>query len=109
MGTILNTPAFRNTEIFPRGRLKIEIYTDACEKSPFEKETINCDSGIGIGGILAISGKVVEFHTLEVNERIPPRLKGLKPPHRLISFFELLSTYIGLRLRTPNRQENNDL
>ena len=55
------------------------------------------------GGVLVIAGNIVEFFSLEVNERIPHWLKGLKSPRRLISFFELLGTYIGIRLCAPNR------
>merc|ERR1712112_458030 len=52
---------------------------------------------------------VVEFFSLEVNKRTPPWLDGLKAPRRIINFFELLSTYIGLRLWPPNRVKNTDL
>ena len=34
-----------------RNQLKIEIYTDECATSPFEKADIAWDTGIGIGGI----------------------------------------------------------
>ena len=57
----LTHPRFITPKSFLGNRLKIEIYTDACAKSPFEKETINWASGAGIGGILVIRGKVVEF------------------------------------------------
>ena len=72
----LKSPRFLTPETFLRNRLKVKIYTDACAKSPFESESINWDYGIGIGGILAINGNIVEFSSLEVNERIPPWLKG---------------------------------
>ena len=105
----LNYPRFIAPKSFLWNRLKIEIYTGAFAESPFGKETISWASGVGIGGILAINGKVVEFSSLEVNAKILPWLNGLKSARRLISFFELLSTYIGLRLWTPNRLENNDI
>ena len=57
----LTHPRFTTPKSFLGNRLKVEIYTDTCAKSTFEKETINWASGIGIGGILAISGKLVEF------------------------------------------------
>ena len=80
----------------------MEIYTDACAKSPYEKDKINWSSQIGIGGILLVNGEIKEFFPLEVNERVFPRLKGLKQPHRAINFFELLATYIGPRLWPPS-------
>ena len=52
--------------------------------------------------MLVVSGKVVEFSSLEVNEQIAHWLKGAKPPRRIISFFELLGRYIGVRLWAPN-------
>ena len=52
---------------------------------------------------------VVEFFALEVGEKPHPWLKGLKSPQRLISCFELLGTYVGIRLSTPGRLGNNDL
>ena len=39
----------------------------------------------------------------------PPWITGLDSPHRLISFFELLGAYIGVRLWTPSLLCNNDL
>ena len=62
---------FITPESFLGDRLKIEISTDACASSPFESESINWASGIGIGGILVINGEVVEFFSLEVNTKIP--------------------------------------
>ena len=41
--------------------------------------------------------------------KIAPMLKRLNSPRRLISFFELLGAYIGVRLWTPGRQGNKDL
>ena len=66
-------------------------------------------SGVGIGGIPIINGTIVEFSSLEVGERIPHRLKGLQSPHRPISFFELLGTYVGIMLGAPSLLGNNDL
>ena len=99
----LKYPRFITPKSFLGNRINLEIYTDACAKSPFEKEDICWDSGIGIGGILIINGKAVEFFSLEVNKRTFPWLEGLKGPHGMINFFELLSTYIGLRLWHPSR------
>ena len=99
----LKYPRFITPKSFLGNRINLEIYTDARAKSPFEKEGVNWGSGIGIGGILVINGKVVEFSPLEVNKRIPPRLDGLKAPRGIINFFDLLSTYIGLRLWPPSR------
>ena len=87
----------------------MEIPTDACAKSPYEKGEINWSSDIGIGGILLVNGEIKEFSPLEVNERVSPWLKGLTQPRRMINFFELLATYIGLRLWSPKRLENKDL
>ena len=56
----LKTPRFLTQRSFLGNRLKIEIYTDACDRSPFGKESINWESWIGIG-VLVISGKVVEY------------------------------------------------
>ena len=92
----LKSPRFPAPEAFLRNRLNVEIYTDSCARSPFESESIIWDSGIGIGGILVTNGDIVEFFALEVNERIPHWLKGLKSPRRLISFFEHLGAYLGI-------------
>ena len=64
---------------------------------------------IGIGGILAINGNIAQFSSLEANGRILHWLKGLKSPNRLVSFFELLRTYVGIRLWAPSQLGNNDL
>ena len=101
--------AFPHPETFRWNRLKVKIYTDACARSPFESESINWDSSIGIGRILVISGNIVEFPSLEVGGRVFHRLKGLKSPRRLISFFELLGGYLGIRLWAPSRLGGNDL
>ena len=45
----LKSQRFLPPETFLGNRLKVEIYTDACEKSPSESDSINWDSGIGIG------------------------------------------------------------
>ena len=41
--------------------------------------------------------------------KIPHWLKGKESPHRLISFFELLGAYVGIRLWAPSRLGNQDL
>ena len=105
----LKCPRFITTETFLGTRLKVEIYTDACAKSPFESDSINWTSGIGIGWILAAYGEVVEFHPLEVSAEIFSWLEGLKSALMLISFFELLAAYVGIRLWGPNRIGNKDL
>ena len=109
LGNFPKIATFSHPGTFLRNRLRVEIYTDACAKSPFESESINWDSAIGIGGILVINGNIAEFPSLEANGRIPPRLKGTQSPHRLISFFGLLGTYVGIRLWAPSRIGNNDL
>ena len=67
----LKYPRFITPKSFLGNRINLEIYTDACAKSPFEKGAVNWTSGIGIGGILLLGGKVVEFFSLEVNKRTP--------------------------------------
>ena len=57
----LKSPRFPAPETFLGNRIKVEIYTGACAKSPFESGSINWESGVGIGGILVISGNVVGF------------------------------------------------
>ena len=109
-GIFLKSPRFPAPGTFLGNRLKVGIYTGACAKSPFELGSINWESGIGIGGILVIiNGNIVVFFSLDVNERISPWLKGPKSPHRLISFFELQGTYVGIRLCAPSRLGGNDL
>ena len=107
----LKSPRFPAPRTFLGNRLKIEICTDACARPPYEMASINWESGIGIDGILVVNDIVAEFPSLEVNEPPPPlpRLKGLNSPRRLISFFELLGTYIAVRLWTPSRHGNKDL
>ena len=60
-GLFLNIPRFTQPGTFLGDMLKIESYADACDRSPFEKASINWGSGIGIGGILVINGEVDEF------------------------------------------------
>ena len=105
----LKSPRFPTPETFLWARLNVEIYTDACAKSPFGSDSVNWDSGVWIGGILVIEGNIVEFFSLEANGGISHWLTGPKSPHRLISCFELLGTYVGIRLSTPGRLGNNDL
>ena len=105
----LSEPRFLAPQTFLENRIKFEIFAGACATSQFESDSINWASGIGIGGILASDGEVVEFPSLEANAKMPPWLEGLKSAHRLISFFELLATYIGIRLRAPSRIDNKDL
>ena len=105
----LSEPRFPPPRTFLGNRLKFEIFTDSCAKSPFGSDSINWTSGIGIGGIPAVSGEVVEFSSLGVNAEIPPRLDGPKSAHRAISVFELLATYIGIRLWSPSLLTNKDL
>ena len=38
-----------------------------------------------------------------------PLVKGIEAPRRLVSFFELLGTCVGIRLWAPSRLGNNDL
>ena len=73
--------------------LNIEIYTDACERSPIETDVINWEYGVGIGGILFISGKLCAYCSLEVNDEIAHWLKGVKSLRRLICSPELIGTY----------------
>ena len=54
-----------------RSRLKIAIYTDDGAMSPPEKESINWESEIGIGGTLVISRDVDQFPFLEIDDEIP--------------------------------------
>ena len=71
----LEYPRFTTPETFLGNRLKVEIYTDDCAKSPFESDSINWTSCIGIGWILVANGEVVEFSSLEVNTKIPPLVR----------------------------------
>ena len=94
---------------FPGNRLKVEIYTDARAKPPFEKTSINWGSGIGVGFIRVVNGEIVEFFSLEANEKIRSWLKGVKSPRILIGCFAILWAYIEIRLWAPNRLGNQDL
>ena len=55
----LKYPRFLDPGTFLGNRLKIEIYTDACDRPSYEMAFINWGSGIGVGGILAIADIVV--------------------------------------------------
>ena len=55
----LKSPRFLTPGTFLGNRLKIDIYTDACARPPYEMASINWASRIGIGGILAINDIVV--------------------------------------------------
>ena len=77
----LKRPRFTAPKTFLGNRLKIEIHTDAFGKSPFESDSINWTSGIGIGGILVIDGKVVEFCSLGVDAEIPLVRRTEIAPH----------------------------
>ena len=68
-GLFLKSPRFPAHRSFLGNRIRIEIYTDACDRAPFENESISWESWVGIGGILVISGIVVEFHSLDVGEK----------------------------------------
>ena len=52
---------------------------------------------------------IIRISPLDVKDKIPPWLKGGMSLHRLISFFELLSTYVGVGLWKPDRLCNTDL
>ena len=45
-------------------------------------------------GIPVISGEIKEFFSHETNGEIFALLTGVKPPRTIISFFELLGSYI---------------
>ena len=45
-----------------------------------EKGPADWESGIGIGGILVISGDVKESPSLEINDETLLLLKGINPP-----------------------------
>ena len=81
--------------LFRRNPLNIEIYTDACARSPSERDAANWESGVGVVGILFASGIVYEFSSLGINGGIFPWLKGINDLHRLISCFGLPGTYVG--------------
>ena len=55
----LGEPRFLAPKTFLGNRLKFEIYAGACAKSPPESDSTNWNSGIGIGCILVINGKVI--------------------------------------------------
>ena len=70
-GSFLGIPRFTDPGTFFGSRLKIEIYTDASARSPFVEDSITWESGIGIGGVLVVSGEVIEFPSLEINAKSP--------------------------------------
>ena len=53
---LLREPRFPTPKTFLGNRLKFGIFTDACAKSPSESDSINWASGVGVGGILVVSG-----------------------------------------------------
>ena len=53
----LRRPRFPAPMSFSGARLNIEIYTDACERSPIATDVSNWEPVVGIGGILVVSGK----------------------------------------------------
>ena len=63
----LKSPLFLPQRGVLGSRLKIEIYTDAFDRSPFQTTFINWESGIGSGGILVINYIAVEFFSLAVD------------------------------------------
>ena len=67
----LKSPRPIAPETFLGKRLKVEIYTGACDKSPYESGSVDWDSGIGIGRIHVINGNVVVFRSLEVGKEYP--------------------------------------
>ena len=78
MGVVFKIAAFSIPRNFPWGGLKIEIYTAACDRPPFEETSITQKSGVGIGRILVINGWVAECPSLEVGDQNPPAAKGIK-------------------------------
>ena len=105
----LEKPRYITPKSFFRKSTKPGDLHGCLRKIALRERQINWSSQIGIGGILLVNGEIKEFFSLEVSKRVSPWLKGLKQPHRMINFFELLATYIGLRLWSPNRLENKDL
>ena len=91
----LKSPRFPTPRSFLRGRLKIEIYTDACDRTPFGKESITWESWIGIGVDSSHKRYSLRISLARSKRKIPTWLKGLSSPRRLISFFELLGKYRG--------------
>ena len=86
----------------------IEIYTDACARSPRGVDVISWGSGVCLGGIHIISGWLFESPSLEINDKTPSFLKWVKGLHRLISSFGLLGNYAAARLWAPGRLCNTD-
>lgn len=100
---------FRAPRSFAGNRSNIEIYTDARARDPLETDVINGESGVGIRGILVINGKLCEYDPMGTDDAIAHWVKGVKSLHRLISFLELLCTYVGICLWTADRLCNTDL
>ena len=71
------------------------------------KDVINWESGVGIWG-LNKWGRPLVF-SIEIDVKIHPWLKGVESLYRLISFFSLLGTYVGIRLRETVRSCKKDL
>ena len=80
--------------------------------SPIETDDIdftNWGRGVCIVGITIINGGVCGYFSLGINDEIHHWVKGANSLHRLISFFELLGNYVGIRLWSPDRLCNTDL
>ena len=73
-----------------------------------EKGVSNWAPGVWIGGVL-INGKVCEYLAIQINGKIPAWLKVVLSRYRLIRFFELLCTGVGIRLWAPLRSCTKDL
>ena len=62
--------------LFPRGpffgivQISIFIPTRARGR-PNEKDVINWESGVGVGGILIINGKTCGYYSMRINDKIP--------------------------------------
>ena len=69
---LLQRPRCLTQRCFARNRSNLEIYADACERSPLDTDITNCVSGEVIWGILAISGELCEYFSLGINDEIPP-------------------------------------
>ena len=76
----LKSPRFPTQRTLLGNRLKIEIYTDDCDRPPYAMASINWESGIGIGGILVVNDIVVEFFSMGGKRNNLPLAKGIKFP-----------------------------
>ena len=80
---------------------------------PMGKDISYWESGLWIWPALIINGGaggVSAYVAIEINGKIPPSLlKWVEPLCRLISFVELLCTYVGFRYLLPVRSCNKDL